>query len=121
MKGMDSEQTKKRAVKPDINVKMRLFVRIDGISPFVLRLVANLHNDHYKEIVEQYYNELYQGRTPGLLYLTKIVNFQGGDKLFVYKRREGMSTYVLTIYSDSMRCRHCYLKVDPSSLSRSGL
>lgn len=41
---------------------MRLFVKIEGLSPFVLRLHKNLKIHHYIEITEQYYGELYGGR-----------------------------------------------------------
>ncbi len=43
----------------DPNKKMRLWVLISGLSPFCLQCVFDLDIHHYKEIVEQYYLELY--------------------------------------------------------------
>jgi len=70
---------------------MRLFVKIEGLSPFVLRLHKNLKIHHYIEITEQYYGELYGGRTPGNIYINRVIHFANGDKLMEFKRQESNS------------------------------
>lgn len=69
--------------------KCRLFIKISGMTPFVLQLNKGLQLHHYRQIVDLYYTqELYSGNPPSPLYIFKIVNFPNGDKLFEYKRKQ---------------------------------
>jgi hypothetical protein len=75
---------------------MKLFVRIDGLSPFVLQLHDGLQIEHYQQITEQYYSELYQNMPPGNIYLKKVVNFKSGDKLMEFKRQESIKKSIIS-------------------------
>uniref|UniRef100_A0A7S1KRQ2 Ras-GEF domain-containing protein n=1 Tax=Percolomonas cosmopolitus TaxID=63605 RepID=A0A7S1KRQ2_9EUKA len=66
--------------------KMNFYVLIDGISPFILNLNI-LKNHHYLQIATQYYSELYDGKPPGPIFLSKAIHFGNGDKWFYFKRR----------------------------------
>ncbi|KAL9655979.1 hypothetical protein ABK040_007600 [Willaertia magna] len=68
---------------------MRLFLKITGISPFVLRLNNGLQIHHYQKIANQYYTDkLYNKKPPSQIFLAKVVNFPNGDKYMEFKRRQ---------------------------------
>lgn len=72
---------------------IKLYLLIDGISPFVLRLPKFLELEDYLDICIEYYEkELYDNRPPGKIELHKIINFKNGDKLFKFIRIIGIST-----------------------------
>ncbi|KAF0982441.1 hypothetical protein FDP41_011371 [Naegleria fowleri] len=68
---------------------MRLFVKISGMSPFVLRLYFGLQTHHYQKIVDMYYSDkLYNKKPPGPIFLQKIINFPNGDKMMEFGRKQ---------------------------------
>jgi hypothetical protein len=71
--------------------QMRLFVRIQGLSPIQLHQHKGLSVESYIDIVNQYYINLYSGKPPGPLYPHKIVNFNNGDKLLEFRRKETLA------------------------------
>lgn len=81
---LDSGETDKKKIIS--GGKMKLYILIDGISPFVLRLNI-LKNHHYLQIATQYYSELYDGKPPGPIFLIKAIHFANGDKWLYFKRR----------------------------------
>jgi len=93
---------------------IRLFVQIEGMSPFVLRLSFGLQIHHYQKIVTMYYSDkLYNKKPPGPLFLLKIVNFPNGDKLMEFKRKQSPadkfsmeSQATLPIYEEPEACEH---------------
>lgn len=68
---------------------MRLFVRVEGMSPFSLLLKDNLLPEHYEEIATKYFNETYVvSREPQELILIRRVHFQTNDVLLDFKRKK---------------------------------
>lgn len=67
---------------------MRLFCRIEGLTPFCLILPDNLLDKHYEENAKQYFAEQWSSpkRVPQLI-LIRRVHLRNGDKLFDFKRR----------------------------------
>ncbi|EFC47370.1 rasGEF domain-containing protein [Naegleria gruberi] len=96
----------------DSNQTMRLFVKILGMSPFVLKLHHGLQTHHYQKIVNMYYSDkLYNKKPPGPIYLQKIINFKNGDKLMEFSRKQAaadkfnMESQVKTpIYDEPPAC-----------------
>lgn len=70
--------------------KMRLFVRIQGLSPIQLHQYFGLSTESCIAIVNSYYQDLYIGKPPGPLFPVRVINFNNGDKLIEFKRKEGM-------------------------------
>jgi hypothetical protein len=66
---------------------MRLFVRISALSPFALVLHDDLSVEHYDQIVNNYYKDIYSGTPPGPLHLHKVIHLASGDKMFEYQRQ----------------------------------
>lgn len=80
------------------NEKIRLFVRIQGLSPFQLHQRKGLRIKSYLEIVERYYSDLYSGKPPCTLIPHRVIVLNNGDKLMEFRRKESKS-YSLTVSS----------------------
>ena len=67
---------------------MRLFVRVEGQSPFALILQDNLLPEHYIEIAQQYYKENWRlARAQPELVLVRRLVFQNRDQLLDFKKK----------------------------------
>lgn len=67
---------------------MRLFVRVEGHSPFSLILADNLLPEHYEEIAVKYFRENWHSRqAPDLILIRRMV-FKNNDQLFDFKKKK---------------------------------
>ena len=72
---------------------MRLFVRVEGSTPFGLILNDNLLHEHLVEISTKYYKAELQGNRPGSdIVLIRRINFNNGDALFDFRRARQTGT-----------------------------
>ena len=68
---------------------MRLFVRIEGASPFCLVLQDNLLPEHYVEIATKYNRERWHAtRSPPELVLIRRVVFRNNDQLLDFRKKK---------------------------------
>ena len=75
-------------VTPPVPLKMRLFVRVKGSSPFVLLCQDNLLLEHYRELAVKYFNDKWSGvRQCPELVMIRCINFNNKDRLLDFKRR----------------------------------
>jgi hypothetical protein len=65
---------------------MRLFVRIEGVTPFALILQDNLLPEHYDEIATTHYKERQSRNAPDLILIRRIV-FRNKDQLLDFRRK----------------------------------
>ena len=74
---------------------MRLFVRIEGASPFCLVLDDNLLPDHYSQIAQKYFKENWTStRQPPELVLIRRIIFRSKDQLFDFRRKKKSNSNV---------------------------
>lgn len=66
---------------------MRLFVRIEGVTPFSLVLQDNLLPEHYVEIATQYYRERQSRSAPDLILIRRML-FSNKDILLDFRRKK---------------------------------
>ena len=68
---------------------MRLFVRVEGLSPFSLILQDNLLAEHYEEIAVKYFRENWHTtrQAPELMLIRRII-FKNNDQLLDFKRKK---------------------------------
>lgn len=97
-------QLKFRTNFPQNRGYMKVYVKIDRLEPFVIKLSPPPPSKSSRKIIEHYikqhYFDLYQGGNPGELFLNKILNFNNGDKMFLYKRKESncvLERWILTL------------------------
>ncbi len=71
--------------------RVRLFVRIQGLSPIQLYQPKGLRISSILQIIEKYYSDLYSGKPPGSLIPHRVVSFSNGEKLIEFRRKESKS------------------------------
>lgn len=66
---------------------MRLYVRIEGVTPFCLMLQDNLLPEHYVEIATRHYKERQSRNAPDLVLIRRLV-FSNKDQLLDFRRKK---------------------------------
>ncbi|KAL9658691.1 hypothetical protein ABK040_005847 [Willaertia magna] len=91
---------------------MKLYIKIPGFTPIVLRLKeSKLQIHHCIEVANEYYGKLFNGNPPVPLYIQKVINFNNGDKLLIFYREEtsdfGFNMHIqhkISIYEEPPAC-----------------
>ncbi len=112
-KKQEDRKLKMNHSEPTIE-RVRLFVRIQGLSPIQLYQPKGLRISSILQIIEKYYSDLYSGKPPGSLIPHRVVSFINGEKFIEFRRKESKCCRPTVPYH--MKRSICYTMLTPSHL-----